>query len=162
MERPTPPPPWSTRGGLPLHLPSRQRGPRRRGQLGEASPLWRAAGASRRVRGRRARRGAGRGEERGGAWVRPTWREAAGPRRRSRAEPVLAGDAAGACVDLVLQPAGVRAPPPLLVPWSQACGRRRRSEAHAADGEEEEGSPVVVGEGRKWVKPFFTVGAPNY
>jgi len=87
-----------------------------------------------------ARSGVGRGCGQRGEEQRARAEGAAGARarRRSRAEPVLAGDAAGACVDLVLQPAGVRAPPPLLVPWSQACGRRRRSEAHAADGEEEE------------------------
>ena len=121
MERPTPPPPWSTRGGLPLHLPGRQRGPRRRGQLGEA------------------RSGVGHGCGRSGEEQRARARKAAGARarRRSRAEPVLAGDAVGACVDLVLPGtagrrragtaaapsalvAGVRPPPPLRSP------RRRR------------------------------------
>ena len=74
-----------------------------------------------------------------------------GPAPEEPPEPVLAGGAARSLCSPemppapvwiwscpALQAAGVRAPPPLLVPWSQACGRRRRSEAHAADGEEEE------------------------
>ena len=92
-----------------------------------------------------ARRGAGWGV--GAAGVE----RSSGPAPEEPPEPVLAGGAARSLCSPemppapvwmwscpALQAAGVRAPPPLLVPWSQACGRRRRSEAHAADGEEEE------------------------
>jgi len=73
-----------------------------------------------------ARRGAGRGEEQGGAWVRPAWRGAAGPRRRSRWSPCSPEEPRGACARRRCR-RRLCGSSPARPCRPQACGHRRRS-----------------------------------